>query len=57
MLKSLQRNFLILTMTLLAIVLFGAYAFSYTMTQQQLSRFVTASLDRVLDTTTPPAPT
>ena len=30
MLKSLQRNFLILTMTLLAIVLFGAYAFSYT---------------------------
>lgn len=56
MLKSLQRNFLILTMALLAIVLFGAYAFSYTMTQQQLNRFVTASLDRVLDTTTPTRP-
>lgn len=56
MLERLQRNFMVLTMTLLALVLFGAFAVSYTTTQQQLGQFVMASLDRVLDTTTPMRP-
>lgn len=56
MLKRLQRNFMVLTMTLLAIVLFGTLAISYATTQTQLDNFVVASLDRVLDTTTPTRP-
>ncbi|MEY8436656.1 HAMP domain-containing sensor histidine kinase [Atopobiaceae bacterium 24-176] len=56
MLEKLQRNFMVLTMTLLALVLFGTFAISYTTTQQQLGQFVMASLDRVLDTTTPMRP-
>lgn len=56
MLKRLQRNFMVLTMTLVAIVLFGTLAISYTATQTQLDNFVVVSLDRVLDTTTPTRP-
>lgn len=56
MLERLQHNFMVLTMTLLALVLFGTLAVSYTTTQQQLGQFVIASLDRVLDTTTPMRP-
>lgn len=56
MLEKLQRNFMVLTMTLLALVLFGTFAIFYTTTQQQLGQFVMASLDRVLDTTTPMRP-
>lgn len=56
MLEKLQRTFMVLTMTLLALVFFGTFAVSYTSTQQELGRFVNASLDRVLDTTTPTRP-
>jgi signal transduction histidine kinase len=56
MLQRLQRRFLAVTMTLLAVVMFGTLSVTYSSTQASLDRFVVASLDRVLDTSSPTRP-
>lgn len=56
MLKRLQRNFIALTVTLLALVLFGTLALTYGSSQRQLDTFIQSSLDRVLKTDTPTRP-
>jgi hypothetical protein len=43
-------------MTLLAVVMFGTLSVTYSSTQASLDRFVVASLDRVLDTSSPTRP-
>ncbi len=56
MLKRLQWRFMAITMSFLALVLFGTLFVTYTASSANLDRFVESSLNRVLNTTTPTRP-
>ncbi len=56
MLKRLQWRFMAITMSFLALVLFGTLVVTYTASTANLDRFVDSSLERVLNTTTPTRP-
>ena len=56
MLKRLQWRFMAITMSFLALVLFGTLFVTYTASSENLDRFVDSSLNRVLNTTTPTRP-
>ncbi len=56
MLERLQRRFMVITMSFLALVLFGTLFVTYTASSENLDRFVDSSLNRVLNTTTPTRP-